>query len=307
MTVRFGSVLFNLNQDMDFIHDPEEPDAPNRESIPALDAIDQQRLSLYILTQRDRPIPSLAEMKKFLELPEDEAAEIRIKELNEQYEEDLERLYMAQAEDYIDDAEDRYYSLDDTLLPNDNIEALYSRFRQQGCNPQLEWDYARMHTTSVYNQRMGVLTGIRSDIDTNEALQRKKAEMDFPQSAEQYRLRPKESQHRVAHFLVLESDEQREKMLSEFDWAWRQVKPLMKEFESDKEFEAEIRATVTDWMSKIQGSRDIMAAHCLLLSSYSESSSCSPIHIYVQLHQPLPHRNRRFRFLHRSNLIAWVS
>jgi hypothetical protein len=62
----------------------------------------------------------------------------------------------------------------------------------------------------------------------------KVAEMDFPQSIAEYRLKPKDTQHRAARFLVLESDEQREKMLSEFTWAWRQVTPLKEEFEANE-------------------------------------------------------------------------
>jgi hypothetical protein len=64
----------------------------------------------------------LESMKQFLDLPEDEANALRIRELDEQYEEDLQRLYTAQAEEYMDDAEDRYYSLDENVLPNPDIE-----------------------------------------------------------------------------------------------------------------------------------------------------------------------------------------
>jgi hypothetical protein len=59
-------------------------------------------------------------MKKFLESPDD--VESRLDELNEQYEEDLQRLYMALAEDYMDDADDLYYSFDEKVLPDDDIE-----------------------------------------------------------------------------------------------------------------------------------------------------------------------------------------
>lgn len=63
-------------------------------------------------------------MKEFLELPDDVATKLRLEELDEQYEEDLDRLYMAQAEDYIDDAEDRYYSFDETeKIPDVEVSA----------------------------------------------------------------------------------------------------------------------------------------------------------------------------------------
>lgn len=52
-------------------------------------------------------------MKEFLDLPEDISMKSRIQELHERYEEDLARLYLAQAEDYLDDAVDLYLSFDE--------------------------------------------------------------------------------------------------------------------------------------------------------------------------------------------------
>ncbi|KAJ7255367.1 hypothetical protein C8J57DRAFT_1136704, partial [Mycena rebaudengoi] len=216
--------------DMEFppTEDVEDIDPKN---LPTLVPIDQQRLSLYILTQRDRAIPSLESMKQFLDLAEDEANALRIRELDEQYEEDLQRLYTAQAEEYMDDAEDRYYSLDENVLPNPDIEELYSRFRWEGCTPRFEWEYALHHTKSTYEARRATLQKEGAEQDAN-----------FPQSTEEYHALKKEIKQRVARFLVLDTDVKREKMLSEFNWAWRQVQPLMDDFKTDAAFETEVRA-----------------------------------------------------------------
>ncbi|KAJ7484380.1 hypothetical protein FB451DRAFT_82834 [Mycena latifolia] len=183
--------------------------------------------------RRDRPISSLEAMKEFLDLPEDVATKLRIEELYEQYEEDLERLYMAQAEDYMDEAEDRYYAFQEAYP---EIEDAYSDFRKEDSRrwQQIEWDHALAHTTSTHQTRL-------------EKLRAPPTEIEFPQSIDEYRLlKSKETQHRIARFLLLETDEQREKMLSEFGWAWRQVTPLKNEFQANTEFQEELRVSIAD-------------------------------------------------------------
>ncbi|KAJ6532765.1 hypothetical protein DFH09DRAFT_1182225 [Mycena vulgaris] len=219
-------------QDIGSIIDADECESPTSTSrvLPSLSPIDQQRISLYILTQRDRPISSLESMKEFLELPDDVATKLRIEELNEQYEDDLDRLYMFQADDYIDDAEDRYYAFEQSF--EEDAEELYSLFRREGCDPHLEWDYALTHTTSTYNTR-------KMQLETP-------TELEFPQSIDEYRQKRKETQLRVARFLLLETDEQREKMMSEFNWGWRQVAPLKEDFQTNTEFQGELRASIAE-------------------------------------------------------------
>ncbi|KAJ7098248.1 hypothetical protein C8R44DRAFT_888883 [Mycena epipterygia] len=225
-------------QDNIWLNELEETEPQTPSEIPSLSPMDQQRLSLYILTQRDRPIPSLESMKEFLELPDDVATKQRLEELDEQYEEDLDRLYMAQAEDYMDDAEDRYYSFDETENFPD-VQANYSHFRAEGCNPQFEWEYALAHTTSTYNTRLNEIT------QRHNKNPEKMVEFEFPQSIDDYRAKSKDAQHRVARFLSLESDDQR-KMLTEFGWAWRQVVSLKDEFQTNTEFQEEVRALIVE-------------------------------------------------------------
>ncbi|KAJ7739044.1 hypothetical protein DFH07DRAFT_79556 [Mycena maculata] len=201
---------------------PPSTSGSKSEPIPqALSPIDQQRMSLWILTQKDRPIASFESMKEFLELPDEISIKMRVDELNERYEEDLNRLYMAQAEDYLNDADD-LYNLYNSLEEPDGIETLYSGE---------EWDYILAHTTSTYNLRLADLT---KTLET----------VAFPQSVDDFRSKSKDIQHRVARFLLLESDDEKEKMLSDFNWAWRQVTPLSDEFQQNTEFQEQIRAVL---------------------------------------------------------------
>jgi len=54
----------------------------------------------------------------------------------------------------------------------------------------------------------------------------------FPQSKGQFGSKPNDAKIRVARFLVADPMRQ-EKMLGDFQWAWRQVKPLMDIFTKD--------------------------------------------------------------------------
>ncbi|KAJ7718686.1 hypothetical protein DFH07DRAFT_331852 [Mycena maculata] len=202
----------------------------------SLSHMDQQRMSLWILTQRDRPIESLDSMKAFLDLSEDVSMKRRVDELNNRYEEDLDRVYMAQAEEYLDDINDLYLSFDEND-PDDVIESFYSQYRAEGNRAQHEWDHILAHTVSTYNQRLAELT--RNVI------------IDFPQSVVDYRLKPRDVQHRVARFLLLESDDEKERMLSELDLAWRQVTPLSNEFQTNLEFQNEIRAAISESVEQL--------------------------------------------------------
>lgn len=62
--------------------------------------------------------------------------------------------------------------------------------------------------------------------EIREKEERKRREADFPASIEDYHTKPADVKMRVARFLHTTNEARQEKMLSEFGWAWRQVKPL---------------------------------------------------------------------------------
>jgi len=62
-------------------------------------------------------------------------------------------------------------------------------------------------------------------------LARKRAQM-FPQSKEDFKTKPNDVKIRAARFLCADRAKQ-EKMLTDYQWAWRQVKPLQDVFAKD--------------------------------------------------------------------------
>jgi hypothetical protein len=65
-----------------------------------------------------------------------------------------------------------------------------------------------------------------------EEKERKARDAQFPQSIAQYRALDQATQARVGRFLVAEAGA-KERMLSQFGWAWRQVEPLMNDFKAN--------------------------------------------------------------------------
>ena len=90
---------------------------------------------------------------------------------------------------------------------------------------EIEWqdDYEAARYT--YISQYLVLAKQRNDIETHEEEMRKRREQMFPISFEDFKGKARDIQLRAARFLVADNAKQ-ERMLSEFNWAWRQVQPL---------------------------------------------------------------------------------
>jgi hypothetical protein len=84
------------------------------------------------------------------------------------------------------------------------------------------------HLHSLYQKRVEIEAAQRQQ-DAQEEETRKWQEAQFPVSIEDFRGKSKDVQNRAARFLVLDDATRQEKMLSEYGWAWRQVKPLQEE------------------------------------------------------------------------------
>lgn len=70
----------------------------------------------------------------------------------------------------------------------------------------------------------------RNQLLKKEELEQRRLEMQFPQSAEEYRaMKHDDLQRRVARFLG-SSSEQQEKIRDETKWAWRQTDALIKQY-----------------------------------------------------------------------------
>ncbi|PFH53217.1 hypothetical protein AMATHDRAFT_1297 [Amanita thiersii Skay4041] len=216
-------------------------------------ALHRHRQAMFILTQKDRPIPSLTQMKDELNKSEESAnVEIRIKEVKGQHLEDLQRLYAAHAAEYHEEMMDRYRSKDETQYPArgennttviasyDELERLYRDTRDAACY-EMYWhdDIARMNY--AYQKQLIGLRIRRQELRHKEEEERKRLDAMFPMNQAEWKNKTRDVQLRVARFLTCTASQQ-EKMMNEFQWAWRQVQPLRKEFNEDAGFRAEVQA-----------------------------------------------------------------
>jgi hypothetical protein len=182
----------------------------------------------------------------------------RMKVLREDHVNDLERLYSYHAQDYRQEVMDRYLSLEEGQggeIDGKNLTRAEIRFQvsnhlflvhlcisnylfitQEIYNDalkdqaiEIEWqdDYeaARYLYISQYLQ----LARQRNQIEIREEEMRKRREQMFPTSFEDFKGKPRDIQLRAARFLVADTAKQ-ERMLTEFNWAWRQVQPLKEAF-----------------------------------------------------------------------------
>ena len=84
------------------------------------------------------------------------------------------------------------------------------------------------HLHSLYRKRAEIEVAKRQQ-EAQEEEARRRQEAQFPVSIEDFRRKPRDVQHRAARFLVVDDGVRQEKMLTEYGWAWRQVKPLQEE------------------------------------------------------------------------------
>ena len=70
----------------------------------------------------------------------------------------------------------------------------------------------------------------RAELEAGEEEERKRREADFPLT------KGRDVRRRATVFLTTTDMAAKEKMLSEYGWAWRQVRPLMEVFEKDVSF-----------------------------------------------------------------------
>ena len=201
--------------------------------------------------------PSFEDLEKADPEPEDELKVIneRIKMLGENHLKDLERLYTIQAIDYKADVQNQYLSFEESELENPGTDISTIEVNshddqlsipdpifclQEICtnNPIKEfsientWDNDYDQTRYAYLSQVLVLQKRQQEIMAQQERKRKEIEKQFPQTKEEFENKTKDLQIRVARFLAAEKP-QKEKLLAEFDWAWRQTEPLEKIFKTD--------------------------------------------------------------------------
>ncbi|KAK7059732.1 hypothetical protein R3P38DRAFT_2495534 [Favolaschia claudopus] len=226
-----------------------------------LDLVDQQRLSLFILTCRNRSIPSCESMKAFVESSETSGrdptgiVETRIQELSDQYGKDVENLYAAIAEDYMDEMEDRYLSFEERLPSGVKMEEDdKSDLRNSERSISREWYHALDTTTATFHARIDALSrhrnlhknSERDMLNSGSSMPIEELSFPFPQTVEEYLRMPQDVRYRIARLLTLDSGSERERIMSDFSWERREVVPLQEKFATDQDFSRQIRATVAE-------------------------------------------------------------
>ncbi|EIM80436.1 uncharacterized protein STEHIDRAFT_135316 [Stereum hirsutum FP-91666 SS1] len=235
---------------------------------PQWDAMAKHEFAQYVLEEKGSYFPSLAEMKASGP-PRDtvDGLQRSINEKQSEFTNDLDKLYQHQAQRYLDDAYDRYLSFEEaecvvmsnkppSTLPNFRDFYLQQRrFLSGGTRSGKSTDpiapsgvfsdevaqYTAAHYKSVHPLQDRLARATK-----NEEELRRRREAMFPATIGDYRsIRNKDVQLRIARFLTADSTIQG-KMMTEFNWAWRQTKPLQDEYLHDDAFKAEVQTRVKD-------------------------------------------------------------
>ncbi|KAF5362384.1 hypothetical protein D9756_002773 [Leucocoprinus leucothites] len=211
--------------------------------------LDVHRNAMFVLTQKDRPIPSLQEMKDDLEKDELTSIKERIANAKVNHRANLERIYAAHAEDYLDDQRLRRESRGEYIQGQFDGESMSSKLAEwsEKRDPlaSIDHHYEASLKRSVaaecarYASVIVDLSAKKYEIEQRLEEERRQRDAAFPLTLEEFHSKPRDIQIRVANFLSSDGIK-REKMMSEFGWAWRQVTPLIREFETNEEFQNEV-------------------------------------------------------------------
>ncbi|KAJ7067105.1 hypothetical protein C8F01DRAFT_1120297 [Mycena amicta] len=194
---------------------------PDPDTLPELEPADWYRMNLWTLTQRNRPILSLEEMKNFLETPQDAVLrrESSLRELDHDFEEDLDQMYLAESEDYLEEAKDMFHAFE--LAKQKQLEELKSNFSGSPV-----WDHVYAHVYSTYQlKKKGI---IEEPEPGSTAAAVMPSLIDFPQTVADYHAASTETQQL--------SEKDKVNMLNKYIWAWWQTTPLQEALETDPEF-----------------------------------------------------------------------
>ncbi|EGN91891.1 hypothetical protein SERLA73DRAFT_164301 [Serpula lacrymans var. lacrymans S7.3] len=226
---------------------------PRSEDEPDALTMRRHRLAQFVLSEKGSFVPSIHTIMKEVRSPVETLSAVneRTTELKKQHIRDLEKLFALQGEQHRQGAIDRYSAIDFTQFPEPHEEErdivethtalmdLHERGRRSKALED-DWDDALDHIRFAHLQTLLPLLKRKSEME-----QRRDAY--FPSSIQEYHMiRDRDIQLRVARFLALDSRSQQDKMLSDFNWVWRQVTPLLDEYHKNDEFRTEINEIIKD-------------------------------------------------------------
>ncbi|KIY53382.1 hypothetical protein FISHEDRAFT_55245 [Fistulina hepatica ATCC 64428] len=226
---------------------------------PGADLAEQQnwhRQAMFVLTQKDRPIPSLSRMKEIVNSRVDKspAARIeridrRLRDLDSRHLEDLQRLYAAQASDYLTEQMDKAASYDDVYLnstkgtdddhdnPRQLVEAMYAvdRHPEKSYFARIQEDevdrhrYGYLRTRLALQKEKAAILAAERDREERERRaweeqrrqeeeQRRIEELAFPRSYELYMKRDETVRARAREVYYEKNENKRRRLMEQFGW-----------------------------------------------------------------------------------------
>ncbi|KAI0369794.1 hypothetical protein BV20DRAFT_967462 [Pilatotrama ljubarskyi] len=208
------------------------------------DAIQRRQFVEDVMELRGTFFPGLEAIKKENEKHETSATiKERIQEKQKRHIEEISTLYQWQAQDYHDEMLDLSQSKAD--IDDPAVEAYYKTTRSNfEMATSFDNDLDRLnyaHLTSLIP-----LVKERQVYRLREEAEQRRRDQLFPASISDFRaIRNKDTQLRVARFLT-SNDAVRERMMDEFSWVWRQVTPLVHEYDRTESFKAEVQTLLRD-------------------------------------------------------------
>jgi len=210
------------------------------ESAKLKEEVKKRRLVEWVLKEKGTYFPSLEEIRRSNAEPETTSTvRRRIDELKTQHAKDMETLYTYYAQVYRQEQMDLRRSRDDcTSHEQDDFTVALDELYRKSRLPmkiQLEWDDA---ASRIRYSHLQTLLPLQKKLTTLSS--------QFPDSLEGYHAmhNNQDMQLKVARFLT--AGNMRDAMLSDFGWAWRQVKPLIDIYDRDADFKAEVQRYVKD-------------------------------------------------------------
>ncbi|KAN0121067.1 hypothetical protein V8E52_003655 [Russula decolorans] len=204
--------------------------------------IEKHEFAQYILREHGTYFPRSEDMSGFVESVPN--VKQRIDQLQTQHTAELEKLCARQAEQYLQDARDRY------AAQNDEADTGYSDdidlYRQPSHGKTSLETRFNHETTMVRLAHVETVAPLRYKlvIKQREEESRKRREVHFPQNATEFNtIQDKELQQRIARFLTSDAIVQ-DKMLNEYHWGWRQVMGLKEEYTKDSAFKENVQRRV---------------------------------------------------------------
>ncbi|KAI0825613.1 hypothetical protein BC629DRAFT_1448788 [Irpex lacteus] len=215
-------------------------------------AVADRRLADLVSTVKGSYAPSLAAMQEELSVPETSVSvKEKIEELKARHVTEMQHLHDILAEEYLAERVDTYLSKDDAINVEE-IENYCMSLANRQSTARIEARDALFSFLYVHNRTLLTLLRRQASLAYEEEQARRKRDAQFPGSALEWRaIKDKDIQARIGRFLGA-SPVIKERMLEEFGWAYRQVRPLEEEYTKNIAFMAEAQRTVRDY----QGTQD---------------------------------------------------